>query len=850
MATLRLKLLLTFAILSLPSLVTANASVPEKSNRVEIKIDDTPWKFIRQEEFPAAESPSFDDSAWEDIGVPHCFNAMDTFMNTNATAGKKSGVAKFANSHGMMAGMDGMYFGTASYRKHFHLPEIYRGRKVFIEFEGVNIACAVYINGHFMPTNSLVKQPGEVTHVFGFTPFVLDITPHVHFGSTENVLAVRVTNDTHANWYAFHSFGIGAPFGMGSGGIFRPVHLYITDPVHIPLNVYSNVNNWGTNLATLSATSASASVQIQTNVQNESTSTKEVTLETEAIDEAGRVVMDLKDQFTVLAGKTHMFDQKGNILNPHLWHPNDGSGAFEYMYRVYSIVQIHGTTVDVFESPLGIRTITWDENYPYINGVKCELYGFGCRYDYPALGTALPDEQHWRDIKICADCGGTLLRPGHDPSGSATVDACDYYGVAVAQPSGDNEFAFRQPTEDAKQYKREDLRDMVVRDRNHPSILFWEASNGGIAKDFLPELKNLSDEWDNLAPREISPRGTFNYPTTQKIFDAQPDMDVVKPIGACYDGVTTKNAYSNHPVWTAESWIASGSRFDWEGSIRKAEIYVKRVEVSKQAKIFGFAHWYLNETTGASGNPLSRALNCSAVDGNRIPELIYKIYENAVLVPYTVKPGIVLGSHWNMSGPVVVKAWSNCPKMRLYLNGKALGDRTPEPPSGDNPFRAFWRVNWESGTLKAVGLDENGKEICSDQVITAGEPDHIDLSLVTEVEKPDGTSFKIEANGSDAAFILAKVVDKDGNVCPTASNPITFNISGPGNYCGSWNQLVYPDKPPGFHSPGDHELYAEAGLIKVAVRSTFTPGDVTVTASSPYLKNGSTKFTTSPVDKE
>ena len=284
-------------------------------------------------------------------------------------------------------------------------------------------------------------------------------------------------------------------------------------------------------------------------------------------------------------------------------------------------------------------------------------------------------------------------------------------------------------------------------------------------------------------------------------------------------------------------------------SIAKAETYVKKVQDSKQHKLFGLAHWYLNETTGEDyGKADSRTLNCAAVDGNRIPELIYEIYQNAVLVPFAVKPGVVLAGNWNRSGTVEVKGWSNCPGVRLYLNDKSLGEQKPEDPYGAHPFRVTWQVPWAAGKLRAAGLDAQGAEVCSYQLVTAGAPDHLELGVEPPFQRPDGRKYQIAANGSDAGFVLAKIVDRDGNLCTDASNPITFKVSGPGQYCGSWNQKVYAGKPVTFHAPGDPELDAEAGQMKVAVRSTFVAGAVTVTASSPGIKEGTTTFTTVPVE--
>jgi len=822
--------------------IRADLYQPEANSRCSINLGDSPWKFLKEDPFPAAESPSYDDSSWTDVGVPHCFNDQDTFVNVGA-------------------GVKGMFRGTVWYRKHFKLDAAFNGKKIFIEFQGVNIACAVYVNGKFVPNNSKVAQPGEVTHVFGFTPFVIDVTDDVKFGDLDNVLAVRVSNNKE-KWYTWPGFGNSPGFGMGSGGIFRPVYLHVTDPVHIPLNVFSNVNQWGTSLATLSADKNTAEIQIQTNVVNDGTSDQNVTLVTQVVDEQGQVVLEIKNDSKVAAGETHLFDQTGKIAQPHLWFPNDGSAKPQYLYKVYSIVRSAGRTTDVFESPLGIRTIKWDADYPYFNGVRYDLYGFGTRYDYPGLGTAVPEARQWADMQLAAECGGNLLRPGHVPCAPATVDACDRYGIALAQPSGDNEGAFRKDAPDTLQYKREVHRDIIVRDRNHPSIAFWEASNGGFIPGFLPELVGLTAQWDNLTPRETAPRATVDYPTAKKQLDICPDRESVKVLGACHDGIATKIAFPTHPVWTAESWIASAPRYDWDESIFKAEIYVKKVQDSKQAKLFGFAHWYLAETTGENEKPgphvdvahdhaggahepsHSRSLDDAAMDGNRIPELIYNVYKNAVLIPYSIRPGVTLGGNWNRSGTVEVKAWSNCPAVKLYLNGVDLGTQTPEGPFDQDPFRAIWQVPWQAGTLKAVGISANGQEVCSDQLVTAGEPDHVELSVDAPTTGPDGHIFAVEANGTNAAYVLARIVDKDGNVCPLAHPPITFSVSGPGKYCGSWNQEVYDGKPIGYHAPGDPELDAEAGQMKVAVRATFTPGTVVVTATSPGLQGGTTTFQT------
>ena len=219
-------------------------------------------------------------------------------------------------------------------------------------------------------------------------------------------------------------------------------------------------------------------------------------------------------------------------------------------------------------------------------------------------------------------------------------------------------------------------------------------------------------------------------------------------------------------------------------------------------------------------------------------------------------PVVSLAHHWNRSGTVRVNAFSNCPSVRLSLNGTVISTKTPNPATGSGnnsdltqtttqlPFQCYWDVTWAAGTLLAEGLDAGGNAVCSDTKTTAGNPDHIVLAVDSAIVKQTGEVFQIKANGSDAAFIVAKVVDAQGNLCPTDSHTITWSVSGPGNYRGGANAYVTATQPRGYHSPLDPQLNAEGGLSKVAVRSTFTPGVVTVTAVSQGLSSGTATFTT------
>ncbi len=820
-------LIITLAGFSSACLAQTYSGEPSNRARINLSGFQGGWKFIQADPINAQDT-AFNDASWSTVGIPHTWNDMNTFLNMDA-----------GGNAGSLLGITGWY------RKHFTLDNGYAGRKIFIEFEGAHIGAQVYINKTFIPGNSAVNP--QATHVIGFLPFVVDITPYVKFGGSDNVLAVRVS--TGSGWFTYPFFSENFRFGQGDGGLFRPVWMHVTDKVHIPLNVFSVVNNWGTCVATMSASDASATVRILTNVQNENSAAVTVSLTTNVVDSAGNVVLSNNDSHAVNAGACYVFDQTGTVSSPHLWYPNASIYGRPYMYKVYHIVKVGGQTVDVFTSPLGIRTLTWDANFPIFNGHPHYLWGAAQRYDYPALGTAVPEEQLWRDAKVLAECGGRWLRPGHSTCSHEFVEAGDAFGVCIIQPSGDDEGTFMTQALDVNYtpaqaaynmaLKSECHRDMIVRDRNDPCIAAWECANAPIDHDYNVTLWDTVVKWDTLMPRAQSDRG-----------NDQSDMAVDQVISCSLNGceVGLKGMEPNKPCYGAEGWGKTGTRFDYDGELTFAQYYMSTWKSGKNVKAFGMCQWYMAESPGESG--LGRNFACSMMDGNRIPKMLYKIYA-ANWFPYSVRPVVYLAHHWNRSGGITENAFSNCPSVRLLVNGVKQGtDQTPYPDSGSGTallaHQCSWNVTWQSGTVTAQGLDASGNVVCSDQKVTAGNPDHILLTVAAPIVNPaTGDTFRITANGSDAAFVLATVVDANNNWCPTASNNVTFSVSGPGNYRGGADQMIGAGGA-NYHSPGDPELTAEGGMCKVAIRSTFTPGMVTVNATSGSL-TGTTSFTVYPV---
>ncbi|SFW60350.1 beta-1,3-glucanase family protein [Luteibacter sp. UNCMF366Tsu5.1] len=920
---------------------TAQAVTLAPSDRQDINLGAQPWKYTKQAivnpNDPVVYAPvpngddgaavGFDDSKWLTVGLPHAANDFTTFINQESGGGQGS--------------LDGE---TSWYRTRLADSSSYRGKKVMVEFEGAHTGDRVYVNGRFIPGTGVLNQPGkpdaQATHVIGFLPHIVDLTPYLKFDGTD-VLAVKVSR-SGGGFFEDPGFSGSFRFGQAEAGIFRPVKLHVTNLVHIPENVYAGQNTWGTYVGTqaLSADHKQATIRVQTNVVNETTAPQAVTLTTQIVDADGNLVASDQKQATLAPGvvpgdQNPVFDETLTVANPTLWYPNNSVDGKPYLYRVLHTVSIDGTVVDAKQSTLGIRTITWDKDFPYVNGKKQYMWGGSGRYDYPGLGSSVPEEQQWRDLKQMAAAGGNLWRPGHSPSSPEFVEAADALGVFIVQPSGDGENGFAnacaagdQACADMWTIKREVHRDIVIRDRSHPSILAWEHNNGAMNTAFAQELRALARSWDSIAPRAAADR-TPNAA----------NGDILSCSKAGCETYLHSTEYPNKPAWGAEYWGPGTLRHSYDYELAFALNYLVPYSQARKVGTFGMAQWYFADTPGetielvegledathwvyqrnpdgsiatrADGTPIkgfrhnARGNNASMTDASRFPRMLYYIYES-VWVPYELRPVVKLAHHWNRGGDVQVNAFSNCPKVRLLINGVPQGnDQVPNTwdtideasynlENGDTdhltgkivgadqaqkttklPGQVHWNVTWQAGTATAqcldnlgnVRTDANGNPV-ADTLTTAGPAHHIELEVVNTADpivKPDGTAFRITANGSDAAFIVAKVVDAQGVVVPDAAQKVTFDVDSGASlvtYNGGTQQYVdysdgeTPDPNGGiaephhyYHSPGSHELQFEGGLQKIALRTKFDTGTVTVSASAAGLLPGHVSFTISPVPK-
>jgi hypothetical protein len=395
------------------------------------------WKF-KLGDYPGAEVADFDDSNWENIGIPHSFS-MPYYQS-----------AQF-------------YKGYGWYRKYIDIPAEWIGKRISLDFEGAYRTAEIYVNGELV---------GK--HNSGYTGFEIDITKAIKAG--RNVVAVRLNNlwDSRvAPRAGEHVF---------SGGIYRDVKLVVTDPLHVAW--------YGTFVTTPSVSDKAATVNVKTEVVNEKKSTVSATVTTSIIDSKGAVIAKFSSVKTIAAGETVLFDQtSGAIKKPKLWSPKTPN-----LYSVKTIIKTNGQEIDDFISPLGFRSIkfTADKGF-FLNGEHYYFKGANVHQDRAGWGDAVTNNAFFRDIKMMKEAGFDFIRGSHYPHDPAFVDACDkegmlfwsevpFWGSGGTREEGDYEGSNAYPTnpEDWEAFDKsvlEQMTDMIRIHRNHPSVIVWSTSN-------------------------------------------------------------------------------------------------------------------------------------------------------------------------------------------------------------------------------------------------------------------------------------------------------------------------------------------------------------------------------------
>jgi beta-galactosidase len=791
---------------------TGVALSAEPSSRRAVYNFNPGWKLFVGDPMDA-QLPSFDDSAWQAVTLPHAWNEDAAFRVSIA-------------DHPA---------GIAWYRKHFKLPADAAGKKVFLEFEGVRQAGEFYLNGIFIGR-----------HENGVMAVGFDITDKALPAPQENVLAVRTDN----SWdYREKATGQrfqwnDRNFNANFGGIPKNVKLHITDKLYQTLPLYSQLGTVGVYVYAdeFDIPGRGARVNAESEVRNEYAGPR--TFQYEVVVEAmdGSTIKTFSGKPTTLAmGQTATVSASARLVNLNFW-----SWGYGYLYNVYTILKVDGRTVDAVRTRTGFRKTEFGHGMVRLNDRVLQMKGYAQRTsnEWPATGMSVPPWLSDFSNGLIVEGNGNLVRWMHVTPWKQDVESCDRVGLIESMPAGDSESDAH-----GRQWAQrlELMRDAIIYNRNNPSILFYESGNKGVSEEHMAEMKALRDKYDPHGGRAAGSR---------EMLDSQV---------AEYGGeMLYINKSARIPFWAMEYSRDEGLRKYWDdfsppfhkdgqGPLYRNAPAPEYNRNQDSHAIENVDRWfdYWRERPGTGTRVSSGGVNIifsdsnthfrgaenyrrsGEVDAMRIPKDGY--YAHEVMWDGWVDvehPRLHIIGHWNYAPGTKKNVYvvSSAEKVELSLNGQSLGEGIQT-----NRFLfKFPNVEWQPGTLRAVGLNAQDKIICRDERQTVGEPAAVHLTARTG-------RGGLKADGADMAMVEVEVVDARGQRCPTALNPIEFTLNGPAEWRGGIAQ-----GPDNFILSTN--LPVECGVNRVLIRSTPRAGKVTLTAKSPGLKPDSIVLASKPVE--
>jgi beta-galactosidase len=759
------------------------------------------WKFINKD--TTASVSGFDDSQWRNLNLPHDWSVEGSFDEKNPST----------PGGGALPG------GIGWYRKTFIIEKADSGKLFFIDFDGVYRNSEVWINGQY-----LGKRPN------GYISFRYELTPYLHYGKAQNVIAVKVDNSKQPNsrWYS-------------GSGIYRNVWLVKSEKIR--------VDHWGTFVKRIKDSAGVAIIELDVKIKNTSGKSAELTVKSEIVDSKGFVIDNRKSNILSPNNAISATKQLFEIEKPSLWTIEN-----PYLYKVVTTVISDKNVLDTYETPLGIRTFIFDASKGFLlNGKKVKINGVCNHHDLGCLGAAINVRALERQLEILKSMGVNGIRTSHNPPAPELLDLCDKMGFIVMDEAFDmwkkkkTEFDYSL---DWDAWHKQDLEDFILRDRNHPSVFIWSIGNEileqwdstgiTIGKELATIVRNLD------ATRPIT--SALNDPNPNNYIYQSRSLDLVgfnyhhqdfanfpknfpdqKFIATeTVSALATRGSY-DMPADTIKRWpqawdkpLVGGNKdfscssYDncsapW-GSTHEETLKILRKYDFLSGQYIWTGFDYIGEPTPYPWP--ARSSYFGIIDIAGFPKNSFYLYQSE----WTSKPVLHIFPHWNWNPGDTIDVWaySSFKTVELFLNGKSVGKKT----KGTDDLHLAWRIPFEAGTLKAIGYNGDKAEMTT-EVKTAGEP----AKIVLEADHQT-----IKADGSDLSFITVKIVDKDGVVVPYADNQIQFSISGEGAIIGTDNGSQISMEP--FKSSSRKAFH---GLSLAVIQSTDKQGKITLKATTDKL---------------
>ena len=697
---------------------------------------------------------------WEWVELPHDYVVyQDNDKNENCALGY-------------------LHYDNAWYRKHFNMPEGSENKRVLLRFDGIAGKSTVYLNGCLMYHN-----------FSSYNTFEIDISDYVYYDK-ENVIAVYVNTDGFEGWW------------YQGGGIYRDVHLTVTEPVAIDL--------WGVYAPCKKLDDNYWQIDFETTVVNTDYENKKVTLESRVIGADGSVLAVGTGEGTVGMRDKGVIKYSAEVLNPLLWDCDNPN-----LYTVKTILKLNGEEIDENTTRIGFRTVEISaENGLLLNGKPTFINGVCAHQDFGLTGLAVPENIAKYKVSLMKEMGANGYRTSHYQQTESYMDAFDEQGFLVM-----DEARWFESTKEAM----EQLESFIKRDRNRPSVIMWSTSNEepfhitDIGKRLHKAIAAQIKKFDYTRPITAAEDRT---PDKSTIYD-ECDIVGINYNLKLYD--TVHEMCPEKPIFASEC-CATGSVRDWNfdsdtsGRIRDKDVdsnewFLGREKTYKflreRSYVFGCYQWAAVEHRGEAAWP-----RICSVSGALDLFLQKKgaFYQNKS--HWTKEPMAHIVPHWNFKGlegeEIPVTVYTNCEELELFLNGRSLGKKEIEKYG-----HGEWSVKYCPGTLEVKGYI-GGKEVCCDKRITTGKPAALKLTQDND----------FTANGSDIALFTCECVDENGLVVPDAAEYVRFSISSPAKIIGTGSDIC------DHNNVADTERKMYMGKIRIAVKPQKGQNNFTLTAMS------------------
>ena len=768
------------------------------------------WKFFLGNDSLAID-PSYNDAGWRKLSLPHDWGIESNFIKD----------APATNQGGSLPG------GIGWYRKTFTIPSSATDKKISIEFDGVYKNSEVWINGHY-----LGKRPN------GYVGFSYDLTPYILSSTQKNVIAVKVDNSQQpdSRWYT-------------GSGIYRTVKLVVKNKIAI--------DEHGIFITTHEIMKGAVNIEITTSMSADFGDRQPVSIVHTIVDNKGSEIVRQKPYKFSFYGPGSALIQKIQVNEPILWSIDN-----PYLYILKSQLYKDGRLVDEVSNSFGIRTFSFDPHNGFsLNGKSMKIHGVCMHHDLGALGAAFNIHAAKRQLKILKEMGCNAIRFSHNPPAAEMLDLCDQMGFLVIDEAFDmwqkrkNKFDYHL---DFKEWHKKDLEAMILRDRNHPSIIMWSIGNeireqfDSTGTTMTEELISIIKGLDKSRPITIALTETF--PEKNFITKAN-GLDVLGFNYKDYDYAELAKRFPGQKFIASETASAletrgvyqfpSDSIRIWPPNFKVQDTFSANPDLTSAAYDNTHAYWgnthqrswlavkrnphiagafvwsgfdYLGEPMPYPKFP-ARSSYYGIIDLAGFPKDVYYMYKSE----WSAKPVLHIFPHWNWEPGQIVDVWAYyniADEVELFINGRSQGTRKKT----DTSLHVIWRVPFEAGTLKAVSR-KNGRIVLTKEVRTAGKPARIELTADKTILKSDG---------KDLSFVSVRVVDRNGNLIPYANNLITFSISTNGILAGTDNGYQADTL-----SLKSNLRKCWNGMALAIIQSTGKKGNITLMATSPGISSAS-----------